>query len=112
MDTDEALLHTGGNAELLKEILCDIASAGPEAANELRQAAESKDYEKYRITAHSIKGLMSTIGAREMSATAKRHEYAARNGEYVFIGEHYGVFAKSYENLCFQILEALKEKGK
>ena len=112
VDADEALLHTGGNAELLKEILCDIASAAPETANELRQAAESKDYEKYRITAHSIKGLMSTIGAREMSVTAKRHEYAARNGEYVFIGEHYGVFAKSYETLCFQILEALKEKGK
>ena len=112
VDADEALLHTGGNGSLLKEILWDIASAAPEAANELRQAAESKDYEKYRITAHSIKGLMSTIGAREISAAAKRHEYAAKNGEYVFIGEHYGSFAKNYETLCFQILEALKEKEK
>lgn len=109
LDVEEALVHAGGSAGLLTEILNDIASAAHEAANELRRSAEKKDYEQYRITAHSIKGLMATIGAREMSAVAKRHEYAASNGEYVFIGEHYGAFAKRYEDLCDEILEAIWE---
>ena len=29
---------------------------------------------------HSMKSLMATIGAEEMSAAAKQHEYTARNG--------------------------------
>ena len=68
-----------------------------------------QDYEQYRITAHSIKGLMATIGAGEMSTAAKRQEYAARNGEYVFIGEHCRTFAQSYEDLCSRILKALRD---
>lgn len=109
LDAEEALAHAGGSAVLLTEILNDIGSAAHETANELRRSAEKQDYEQYRITAHSIKGLMATIGAREMSAAAKRHEYAARNGEYVFIGEHYGSFAKSYEDFCAEILAAIRE---
>ena len=109
LDVEDGLLHTGGSEKLYKEILTDIASGGHDAAKELLQSAAMQDYEQYRITAHSIKGLMATIGAKEMGAAAKRQEYAARNGEYVFIGEHCSAFAKNYEDLCGQILKALRE---
>lgn len=109
LDMDEGLSHTGGDAGLLREILSDIASGGKETAKELRQSAENKDYEKYRLTSHSVKSLMATIGAGGLSSMAKRHEYAARNGEYVFIEEHYGGYAKGYEDLCQEILKALRE---
>ena len=108
LDVDEGLNHTGGNTGLLRDILADIASGGKETAKELRQCAEKKDYEKYRITSHSIKSLMAPIGAGEMSSVAKRNEYAARNGEYIYIEEHYGAYAKSYEDLCQEILKALR----
>ena len=67
----------------MKRILftATVAVAGAlAAARELRQSAVKQDYERYRMTAHSMKGLMATIGAEEMSAAAKQHEYAARNG--------------------------------
>ena len=111
LNIDEALAHTGGSSELLKEILKDIASGARSTAKELRQSAQKQDYEQYRITAHSIKGLMATIGAQEISVMAKRHEYAARNGEYAYIEEHYGVFTKAYEDLCGEILRAIGENG-
>ena len=111
LDIEEALSHTCGSVPLLKEILTDIASGAHQAAKELRQSAQKQDYEQYRITAHSIKGLMATIGAQEISAMARRHEFAARNGEYAYIEEHYGVFTKAYEDLCGEILKAVRENG-
>ena len=110
LDIEEAMVHTGGSTTLLKEILTDIASGGRATAKDLRQSAEKQDYEQYRILSHSVKGLMATIGAREMSAAAKRHEYAARNGEYVYIEEHYGTFTRSYEDLCGEILNAVMDE--
>ncbi len=110
LDIDEALAHTGGSPALLKGILTDIASGGRATAKDLRQSAEKQDYEQYRILSHSVKGLMATIGAREMSAAAKRHEYAARNGEYVYIEEHYGTYTRSYEELCAEILKAVRNE--
>ena len=109
LDVEDGLLHTGGSEALYREILTDIATGGHDAAKDLLQSAAMQDYEQYRITAHSIKGLMATIGAGEMSTAAKRQEYAARNGEYVFIGEHCRTFAQSYEDLCSRILKALRD---
>ena len=109
LNLEEALIHTGGSPELLREILEDIAAGAPAAARELRQSAVKQDYERYRITAHSLKGLMATIGAGEMSAAAKRHEYAARNGEYAFIDAHCEAFAKQYEDFCAGILKTIRK---
>lgn len=110
LNLETALTHTAGSTELLKEILEDICGNAPAAAKELRQSLEKQDYEQYRITAHSLKGLMATIGAEEMSAAAKRHEYAARNGEYAFIEEHCGPFAKQYEDFCADVLKTIREE--
>ena len=41
---------------------------------------------------------------------AKRHEYAARNGEYAFIEEHCGPFAKQYEDFCADVLKTIREE--
>ena len=107
LNTEAGLSHAGGSAALLKEILTDITAGAHATAKELRQSAVKQDYERYRITAHSVKGLMATIGAQEMSETAKRHEYAARNGEYTFIELHYRSFTDSYEALCDEIRKAI-----
>ena len=110
INLEEALSHTGGSPELLKEILEDIAAGAPAAARELRQSAVKQDYERYRMTAHSMKGLMATIGAEEMSAAAKRHECAARNGEYAFIDAHCDAFAKQYEDFCGELMKAVRDE--
>ena len=43
-------------------------------------AAELEKTVRRFLPANSMKSLMATIGAEEMSAAAKQHEYAARNG--------------------------------
>lgn len=63
-----------------------------------------------RRTLLCLKGLMATIGAGEMSAAAKRHEYAARNGEYAFIDAHCDAFAKQYEEFCGELMKAVRDE--
>lgn len=54
---------------------------------------------------------MASIGAMDMSGEARRHEFAARDGDYAFVDGHYTAFAKAYEAFCEVILEALKADG-
>ncbi len=47
------------------------------------------------------------VGANHLSENAKRHEFAARDGEYEFIREHYEEFLDEFEGLCVKIFRIL-----
>ena len=100
LDPETALTHTGGSTALLDEVLADIAANAKEKAKTLRECAEKKDLEGYRIAAHSVKGLMATVGAKAMSEEAREHEYAARDGKAEFVAEKGKAFADKYEEFC------------
>ena len=100
LDPETALTHTGGSTALLDEVLADIAANAKEKAKTLRECAEKKDLEGYRIAAHSVKGLMATVGANAMSEEAREHEYAARDGKAEFVAEKGKAFADKYEEFC------------
>jgi len=59
--------------------------------------AESMD--AYRIEAHSIKGLMLTLGNREFSEFAKEMEFAARDNELAKILDRHAEFVAELDKV-------------
>ena len=109
IDAEAAMKHTGGDPALLEEILKDIADQAEKTAADVRRSAAGRDWDKYRITAHSMKSLAGTIGAEEMFDEARRHENAARDAEYSFIEEKSEGLARDWEKLCAEIRKAVKD---
>ena len=90
-------------------LLQDIADGAEKTAGEVRRSAAGRDWDKYRIEAHSLKALAGTIGADEMFDEAQRHENAARDAEYDYIEEKSEQLARDWEDLCALIRKALQE---
>ena len=108
IDYKSALANTGGSEDFLRQIMLDIASETPDKVGALRRSVREGDLKAYRIAAHSIKGLMATIGATELSEKAKMHEYAAANGQKEYITAHCKDLITEYEAITEKITEALK----
>ena len=108
IDRQTGLIHTGGSEDLLRQIMLDIAMETPDKVAALRRTARDGDLKGYRITAHSIKSLMATIGAGPLSEKARMHEYAANNGQKEYIIFHCEELIRDYETITERINEALK----
>ncbi|QTE67381.1 response regulator [Clostridiales bacterium] len=108
IDYQSALANTGGSEEFLRQIMLDIASEAPDKVGALRRSAREGDLKAYRIAAHSIKGLMATIGASQLSDKAKMHEYAATEGRKDYITAHVEELIQEYEQMTSCIIDALK----
>ncbi len=77
-----------------------IASECDEKTQKLKNCIEAQDWDGYGITAHSIKGLMASIGLKELSERAKKHEYAAGDLDTEFIKTDSGSFIEAYREVC------------
>ena len=105
MDIDRALEYCGGDAKVLKEILVEITREAGERSQKLRDSLKAGDFDAYRREAHTIKGLMATIGLKELSERAKQHEFAARDGNAAFMEEDSEAFIAEYSGACDKIAE-------
>ena len=54
----------------------------------------------YKIEAHSVKSSMATIGMKDFSERAKKHEFAAKDNETDFIYGDAEDFIREYEEIC------------
>ncbi|MBO4415505.1 MAG: response regulator [Lachnospiraceae bacterium] len=109
MDYESALHHCGGNEDILAEILQNIVIESPSRINRMHDCIRKKDYDTYLIDAHAIKGLMATIGLDELSAYAKKHEFAARDKDYAFVDENYEKLINDYADVCARLKALLSE---
>ncbi len=107
IDYEKGLSHSGGYDDILIPIMKEIAKEGPDKAAKMRKAVDDEDYDSYRLTAHSIKGTMATIGADGISEKAKLHEFAVKEGNFDLIKNEHEAFLNEYEALCKKILEEL-----
>ena len=105
LDYDEALSYCGGEEEMLLEIIGDIAREWPERSERMRKSLEEKDIKAYKIDAHSIKSSMATIGLKEFSERAKKHEFAARDNDIAFIYGEADSFINEYIEICKKLGE-------
>lgn len=105
-----ALTYCGGEEDLLMEIIGDIVKECPARVERMKRSLESKDIKAYKIDAHSIKSSMATIGLNEFSERAKKHEFAARDGNIDYINGDADAFINDYKELCERLKNCEPDK--
>ncbi len=103
MDYETALTFCAGDEDLLREIVSDIADEGPVRADRMKKNLEAEDIKAYAIDAHSIKSSMATIGLKDFSEKAKKHELAAKANETEFVYGDVDTFLNEYLELCEEL---------
>jgi HPt (histidine-containing phosphotransfer) domain-containing protein len=81
VDWAQALAGTGGDAELLEELVRLFLGECPGWLTQIRDALARQDAAQLRRAAHTLKGTLATLGARPASAVAQRLEAMGRTGE-------------------------------
>ena len=100
LDYDSALTYQGDDEELLKAVIGIITDECEEKTDSMRKSVSSKDWHSYALQAHSLKGLLLSIGLKDLSERAKKHEFAGKNQDIDFIMSDYEAFLKAYEDIC------------
>ena len=67
------------------DILRQVYTDGRKKIRLLGELAEKKDLKNYTIEVHALKSVAALIGQNELSAMAKAHEKAGKQGDYEFI---------------------------
>ena len=105
LDTDAGLQFAAGDFDFYKQILDKYVK--DDKCESLEKFYQEKDWDNYRIIAHSIKGTSLTIGAPEVSEAAKGLEFAAKENRIEYIDEHHSEVKKEYSNLITKIKKAV-----
>ncbi len=100
LDYDTALKYSAGDEEMLLEIIGDVADGCDDHVKKMRKSLEEKDIQAYRIEAHTIKSTMLTVGLKEFSERAKKHEFAARDNDTDFVYKDADAFINEYIEIC------------
>ena len=100
LDYQAALKYAGGEEDLLKEVVAIIAEESGDKIAKMRRDVASQDWDEYRMTAHAIKGLMASVGHKELSEHAKKHEAAAKDRNTEYILSDCEAFFKAYLDVC------------
>jgi CheY-like chemotaxis protein len=78
IDWDTALLNTGGDVALLRELAAIYLNESPRWLQTIVDAISQSDTSLLRLTAHKLKGSLETLGAPEAAAAARELELIAR----------------------------------
>jgi len=99
IDTEEGLAYCADDPEFYEEMLAEYVNEGAGNVPELKGMFEAKDWEHYRIIAHSVKSTSRMIGAKEMAERAFEMETAAKEGSTEAIIASHPQFLEKYDNL-------------
>ncbi len=97
--------------ETVNLILGEIVKEGNRKIPLLSSLAESGDIKRYAIEAHGVKGVMASSCVPSLSATAKTHELAAKEGNLEFVRRNVDSFLEEYRAVLEYITEYLDKKG-
>ena len=96
--------------ETVNMILEEVIKEGERKIPLLRELAEKGDIDGYAVEAHGVKGVMASTCVSHLSATAKSHELAAKEGNIDFVKDNVDAFLKEYENVVQYIKDYLNSK--
>jgi HPt (histidine-containing phosphotransfer) domain-containing protein len=81
MDVENALRRLGEDVELLEQIILIFLEDAPRLVHTARQSLARADAVELRRAAHSLKGMMATLGAQVGVNAAYRLEQVAAGGD-------------------------------
>ena len=102
--------HTGGIEDYL-ELLELYYMDGDAKCELLERLVHEEDFKNYEIEVHGLKSASANIGAFEFSELAKKHEFAAKEGDHQFIRDDLAKLLSEYNFLLHEIERALRTKG-
>ncbi|MBR6255163.1 MAG: response regulator, partial [Clostridiales bacterium] len=111
VDCSKGLLNCGNNMDNYISLLKVVYEDGLIKIDRLRELAAAKDYAGYGIEAHALKSVAAFIGAMDLSAMAKDHEFANYDGRFQFIDANYEDLLSSYQSLLDDIGLELRARG-
>ena len=98
IDLETALLRTGGNTSLFRQLMEEFQQEFEVAAKQMDQYIRSGDVAAGEGLAHTIKGVSGNIGAQALYEVSSQFEQAFREGS-----------ADNFEGLSFRFRAALSE---
>lgn len=105
IDRPSGLMYCRGDEALYQEILEAYVAEGRDLVKRLSLYVRDQDWENYRILVHGLKSSSMSIGAKNLSAMAKKQEYAAKEG-------HIEEILTGWESLAQLYQLVLEEAGK
>lgn len=109
IDMEQALYYSGGSYETLKSVLEVFVSDGKSKLPLIKEYAEKREYNAYRIEIHAVKSLCKGIGADELSEKARLLEQACKDEEYDYVNDNCLEAYTEYSKLIDTIDNSLKE---
>lgn len=106
VNTAAGIENCGGDKALYLEVLRLLHSSAPKQLEELKALYEAKDYEKYIIQIHSVKGQLLNVGHDTLARSARELEMASREGRHEYVDSHMENFIKSYNEFLAQLESA------
>ncbi len=99
VDWKAALKSTGGDRELLRELIDLFLKALPQWQSELRRAFDQSDSALLQRTAHILKGSLSQLGATSTCEIAQRLETCGKENQLATAGNDLGKLEAQLEQL-------------
>ncbi len=98
-DLNKALEQSGGDKELLKEIINIYNQEYPKQLQELHEAIEKNKPDVVNRVAHTVKGAVANFGAKPSFDAALNLEKIGKSGDLSHAKEAFDVLKKELERL-------------
>ncbi|HXW07373.1 MAG TPA: response regulator [Vicinamibacterales bacterium] len=105
-DEAAALACTGGDRDLLREVVALFRADYPSSLQEIERALAAEDADALRMAAHSLKGSIATAGAVAGREAAAQLEQLARSGRFAEAREACATLRREIERLEQAFLDA------
>jgi len=111
VDIKKGILLTGGTLKGYIQILAVFLKDGIQKIDEIRKSLETGNYSLYTTYVHALKSALASIGASELSESAKALEFAGKQKDFAFIASNNSQFLIDFEVILSDI-EKVLENGK
>ncbi|MCR5830999.1 MAG: response regulator [Lachnospiraceae bacterium] len=108
VDFSALLARFDGRKDTVDMILEEVVKEGDRKIPLLRQLVEDEDIKRYAVEAHGVKGVMASSCIPDLSATAKSHEFAAKQGNFEYVKDNIDEFLKEYSDVIEYIRNYLE----
>lgn len=108
VDFPALLARFDNREETVRMILEEITKEGARKIPLIRELIEKEDIKRYAVEAHGVKGVMASSCIPALSATAKKHELAAKEGNLQFCKDNVDAFLAEYQDVIDYITKYLE----
>ena len=108
IDVEEGLAYCADDEEFYAEMLDEYVHESRVKLEELTAAFESCDWDRYRISAHSLKSTSRLIGAKGISGKAYELEIAAKTGDASAVEALHSEFTDECARFTDRLEEAMR----